>query len=84
MTILNTQNSNEHVERVPDPVGVQQLRTRDKVFKAIGTTVDIGLDTGEFLLETAGYAAGRTIRAAGHTIRSTTQGLMGNSYRHAA
>jgi hypothetical protein len=66
------------------PIAAQQLRTRDRVFQTVGKTVDIALDSGEFVLESAGYATGRTVLAIGRTVKAMTQGVMGTTYRHAA
>lgn len=68
----------------PDTVGAQQLRTRDGVFKTLGTIADTVIDSAEFTAETVGFAAGRTILATGRTLRAAAEGVMGKPYRHAA
>lgn len=76
----------EHVSEQPNinPIAGQRFFTREKVFKAVGKTVDFGADVTEFTLESASYASGRLLRAIGTSTKSAFQGLMGHKYRHAA
>lgn len=77
-------SSAEYSQEVkPDTVGTQQLRTRDKIFRAIGTTVDVGIDTTEFVAETAGYTIGRTINGVRRIAKAISDGNQGKTYRHA-
>lgn len=68
----------------PDAIGKQQVQTRQKVFKAVGKTADLALDSAEFVVETGGYAAGVTIRATGRGIWAMMKGITNQKYRHAA
>lgn len=74
--------SNETLQ--PDDVGKQQKRTRNRVFRTIGTAVDIIVDSSEFAAETAGYVLGRGINGVRNVSRAVIQGNKGEMYRHAA
>ncbi len=73
-------------------VQANQVRTREKVFRAIGGTVDLGLDVGEFALKqglniaefgltATGYAIGKivrtTVKTAGAVMRGFGRGKKG-------
>ncbi len=74
------------VSELKEDVLVQenQVRTREKVFNAIGGTVDLGLDIGEFALKQGLNIAEFGLTATGYTIgklaritRKTAGAVMG-------
>lgn len=67
-----------------NPIAGRRFLTREKVFNAVGKTVDFGADVTEFTMESASYASGRLVRAIGKSTKSAFQGLLGHKYRHAA
>jgi hypothetical protein len=81
---INIQHGSPEQSPTLDAVGQRQSRTRDRIFHAIGTTVDVGLDTGEFVFETTGYAIGRAVNGVRRVAQATMQGNKGETYRHAA
>lgn len=78
-----------HIESSPEEtlqpaIAQQQTRTRDRVFYGLGSALEMGMDTGEFLANSTVYATTRAIHATGTTARKAYRGIMGNSYHTAA
>lgn len=76
----------DHVSEEPNinPVMAERFRTREKVFTAIGNTVDLGADISEFALETTAYTTGRAILALKKGYRALKKGLIGGKFDQAA
>lgn len=66
------------------PVKQVQVRTREKVFKALGSTLELGWDTTKFGAEATAYSFGRAYRTALDTKDAFNKGKNNESFQTAA
>lgn len=65
-----------------DVVTAEGMRTRDKIFRTIGNTVEIAADTTIFTGKATGYAIGKTLNGFWQSARAVIQGMQNKEFPH--
>ncbi len=65
-----------------DVVETASMRTRDKIFRAIGNTVEITTDTAVFGAKATGYSLGKTLQGIGQSIYGLLKGITDKEFPH--